>query len=684
MINSKLPFFFYGGDYNPDQWPEEIIEQDLKLLKLANVNIVTLPVFSWAIIQPDEETYNFEWLDKILNLLEKNNIFVCLATSTAAQPAWMSRKYPDMLPVDFSGIKHKHGGRVKFCPTNTKYRELSIKLASKLAERYKDYHNIVLWHVGNEYDNYCYCDHCQNEFRNWLKKRYGTLDNLNRAWNMNFWGHTVYSWEEIVAPSALNEMWNGPEKTCTTFQGIALDYNRFMSDSILECYLGEYNAIKKITPDIKITTNLMGTFKPLDYFKWAKHMDIVSWDNYPTYGTHHSTVAMRHDLMRGLKGGEPFMLIEQSPNQANWESFNAVKRPGEIKLQSYQAIAHGSDSVMFFQMRQSIGACEKYHGALIAHGGDEKTRIFKECKELGEELHSLGDSILDSKISSKVAIMFDWDNWWAIEFSSGPSILLKYLPNIEKYYRGFYEHNIPVDFIQSTDDLTKYDVVVAPVLYMLKDTVADNIKNFVSNGGTFITTFFSGYVDENDLVKRGGFPSELRDLLGIWVEELDALPPDKYNSIQMNNTLDKFEKEYKCNLLFDLINLESAEPLGVYGSDFYKGRPVFTRNKFGKGFSYYVGTDPELSFIDALVDQLDSGLSLSLNIIDPLPGVEITKRIKNNNEIYFILNHNDKQVSLNLKDNLFINLITNEKITNEKITNKLILNNYNVAILEKR
>lgn len=677
MINAKLPFILYGGDYNPDQWPKEVIEEDIRLLRLANINIVTLPVFSWALLQPDEDTYNFEWLDNILNLLRENNISVCLATSTAVQPAWMSRKYPEILPVDFDGRKREFGGRVKFCPNSKKYREFSVRLSTKMAQRYKDYDNIALWHIGNEYDNYCYCDHCREEFIEWLKKKYTTLDNLNLAWNNNFWGHTLYSWDEVTVPSGLSEMWYGQDKICTNFQGIALDYNRFMSDSILECYLGEYNAIKKITPNIQITTNLMGTFKPLDYFKWAEHMDVISWDNYPSYGAKPAIVAMRHDLMRSLKGGQPFMLMEQSPNQQNWQPYNTVKRPGELRLQSYQTLAHGADSIMFFQMRQSIGACEKYHGAVISHTGTENTRIFNDCKSLGEEFQILGDSILDSRFNSKVAIIFDWDNWWAVEFSSGPSVELKYIPQIEKYYKAFHNKNISVDFIRPTDDLSKYDVVVAPVLYMLKENVSDNIKAFVSAGGTFITTFFSGYVDENDRVKLGGYPSELRNLLGIWVEELDALPLEINNSIQMNNKLSGFDSEYKCNMLFDIINLEGAEALALYGNDFYRGLPVITRNNYGNGQAYYIGSNPEDKFVDDFVNYLDSKHSLALDFkIEP--GVEITKRVKGNKIIFFILNHNNKEISLNLKDKLFINLLTKEKVTN-----KLILNGKDVAILEQ-
>lgn len=661
MISRKTPFILYGGDYNPDQWSKETVIEDMKFFKLANINTVTLPVFSWALLQPDEDTYNFEWLDDILEILKKNDIYVCMATSTAVQPNWMSRKYPEILPVDFEGHKRKFGGRVKFCPNSEKYREFSVNLATKLAERYKDYPNIIAWHIGNEYDNYCYCDHCENKFKEWAKKKYKTIEEVNKAWNMNFWGHTLYSFDEIVAPSGLSEMWYGYDKQCTNFQGIAIDYNRFMSDSILECYLGEYKAIKAITPDIEITTNFMGTFKPLDYFKWAKYMDIVSWDNYPGLNADPSDTSLRHDLMRSLKNGKPFMLMEQTPNQQNWQPYNSVKRPGVMRLWSYQAVAHGADTVMFFQMRQSIGACEKYHGAVISHAGNENTRTFRECAELGEELKALGDTIIDSKYDAKVAIVFDWDNWWAVEFSSGPSIQLRYIDQIEKYYKAFHNLNIAVDFVEPTGDLSKYSVVLAPVLYMLKEGAADNIKNFVSNGGTFITTYFSGYVNENDLVRLGGYPAELRDMLGLWVEEIDALPPDMNNSINFIYKLNPMKDNYTCDMVCDIINLEGAESLAVYSSDFYKDKPVFTYNKYGDGLAYYIASNPEQAFLNDFALRLAKENNLLLGI-EPKEGVEITQRNKDNYSLTFVLNHNNDEVTLKLDNKNYINILNNEAI----------------------
>ncbi|GFP75692.1 beta-galactosidase [Clostridium fungisolvens] len=678
MINEKLPFMFYGGDYNPDQWPEEVLEEDIRLFKKADINVVTLPVFSWAKLQPSEEVYDFQWLDKIMDKLAENGLYVCLATSTAAQPAWMSKKYPEMLPVDFDGRKRKHGGRVNFCPTSEIYKDMSTKLTRKLAERYKDHPSLLLWHIGNEYGNYCYCDHCEEQFRIWLKKRYGTIENLNRAWNMSFWGHTVYEFDEIVVPSGISEMWRDNGRDRSNFQGISLDYHRFMSEAIFKCYLEEYKIIKEITPDLYVTTNLMGTFKPLDYFKWAEKMDVISWDNYPQLIDPMYVTALRHDLMRGLKDGKPFMLMEQTPSQQNWQPYNGLKRPGVMRLQSYQAVAHGADTVMFFQLRRSIGACEKYHGAVIEHVGHENTRVFRECTKLGEELNALKDKIIDSRIEAKVAIVFDWENWWAVELSSGPTIELNYIKQIEKYYKAFHDKNIAIDFVKSEADFSKYDVVIAPLLYMVKKGVADNIENFVENGGTFITTFFSGIVNENDLVTLGGYPGELRKVLGIWVEEIDALFPHMKNSIKVVNKAINLSNEYSCGMLCDILHLEGAEAIALYGSDFYKDSPVLTENKFGKGKAYYIASDPEELFIKDFIGHVCNEKNISSSF-ENIEGVEITERVKHDRKYIFILNHNEYSVELKLNKNAYVDLLTGDKKC-ESVT----INSKDLLILEDK
>ncbi len=438
----------------------------------------------------------------------------------------------------------------------------SARLAEKLAEHYKDYDNIVAWHISNEYGGECYCENCEKAFHVWLKKKYHTIEEVNRVWDTAFWGHTFYDWEEIVLPNLLSEHFAYER---TMFQGISLDYRRFNSDSILECYRLEYEAVKRHTPDIPVTTNLMGFYKPLDYQKWAKYMDMVSWDNYPSNQDTPAQIALSHELMRGIGGGKPFLLMEQTPSVTNWLPYNALKRPGVMRLWSYQAVAHGADSVMFFQMRRSIGACEKYHGAIIDHVGNENTRVFREAAALGAELKALGDETLGARARKETAILFDWDNWWAIEYSAGPSVLLKYRDEIQNYYTALYEQNMATDIIGVEDDFSDYRVIIAPVLYMVKPGVDEKIKAFVQAGGIFCNHFFSGYVDEHDLVVTGGYPGKLRDLLGIWVEESDALPEGETNHFTWKGA------RHEAVLLCDLLHLEGAEVLATYEEDFLCG-----------------------------------------------------------------------------------------------------------------
>lgn len=636
--NEKVKKILYGGDYNPEQWPEDTWEEDMRLLKLAHIDIVTLNVFSWASLQPDENTYCFEKLDKIMELVKKHGLKVCLATSTGAHPAWMARKYPDILRTEFNGMRRKFGGRHNSCPNSPTYRKYSVRLAEKLAEHYKDYDNIVAWHISNEYGGECYCENCERAFRVWLKDRYKTIDELNRAWNNSFWGHTMYDWEDVVLPNLLSEHFAGDR---TMFQGISLDYRRFNSDSILECCKLEYDALKAVTPDIPITTNMMGTYKALDYQKWAKELDFVSWDNYPSNDDSAASIALRHDLMRGIKQGKPFALMEQTPSVTNWLPYNALKRPGVMRLWSYQAVAHGADTVMFFQMKRSIGACEKYHGAVIDHVGNENTRVFREVSALGAELDTIGELTLGARTPAKAAIYFDWENWWAMEYSAGPSVRLHYVDEILKYYTAFNTLNIPVDFIGAEDDLSAYKVVAAPVMYMVKDGYDEKLRSFVQNGGSFLTTFFSGYVDKNDLVTVGGYPGKLRDILGIWVEEEDALPEGMNNSFVYNDVT------YPAEIICDLLHTETAVSYCGYESDFYKGMPVITENSFGKGSAYYVATASNESFYEKFLKDICEKAGVA-PILDTPKGVEATVRENENGVFLFLLNHTDEEQSVRL------------------------------------
>ncbi len=687
-LERRLPAFLFGGDYNPEQWTpafgyddETVWRDDLRLMREAGVNVATVGVFAWVALQPDEYTYTFDWLDRVLDLLHEDGVRVCLATGTAAQPAWLSAAYPDALPVGPDGLQRGQGLRQNYCPTSPDFRRLSVGLSRRLAERYRDHPALLLWHVSNEYtggagDNGepCICERCAARFRDWLRARYGSLDELNRRWSTAFWSHTYTNWAQVEPPSLFGER---------SVQGLALDYRRFMSDMQLECYQGEAEALRAVTPGVPITTNMMGTFKPLDYFAWAPHVDVISWDSYPQPGEHPSVVAFRHDLMRGLKGGQSWLLMEQTPSQVQWAPYNPLKRPGVMRLQSYQALARGSDAVMFFQWRQSRGSFEKYHGAIVAHSGRDDTRVFREAAALGAELKGLGDGILGTRLPARAALMFSWPNWWNVEFRPGPSSALRYLDEAQRYYRALWERNIAVDVIPPDRDLQGYDLVLAPLLNMVTAEQGAAVERYVEGGGTFLTTYFSGVVDETDCAWLGGYPGPLRRALGLWVEEFDPLTPDMHNTVvvPMGGALPP--GVYPCDLWCDLLHLEGATALAAYGEDFYAGRPAITEHRLGAGRALYVATRPAPELVSALVGRLldDRGIAAPL---DAPPNVEVTLRAGSADGVgdadghrayTFLLNHTDAPVSIPLPTPM------RDLLTDQRHEEQLTLPAKGVAIL---
>ncbi len=624
-INPRAPFIWHGGDYNPEQWPLATWDEDVALMQQCHYNVATVGVFSWVSLQPAADRFTFDWLDTVIEKLTAAGRYLCLATPSAAQPAWMSQAYPDVLHADERGRRVHHGNRTNYCPNSPTYRRFAVQMATKLAERYGTQPNLLIWHISNEYATPCYCDTCAAAFREWLQARYSSLDELNQRWWTPFWSHTYTDWSQIEPPYA-----DGERVT----HGLTIDYRRFQSDSMLACYKLERDAIKGITPTIPFTTNLMGTFPHLDYRAWAKELDVISWDCYPKPNGQTSDIAFAHDLHRGLKDGQPFMLLEQTPSSQNWQAVNALKRPGVLRLWSYLAVAHGADTVMYFQWRRGRGAGEKFHGAVVEHGGRSDTRVFREVTQLGAELAALGDTVIGAATPARVAILFDWNNWWAIEGAIGPINPKDYPAFVRKHYGALWRHNVPIDVIFSDSDLAPYDLVIAPMLHMVKPGVGARVEAFVQAGGSFVTTVFSGVVDETDLAFEG-YPGPLRQVLGIRVEEIDALYEGQTNRIVMADG----SGEYSCARLCDIIHSEGAAVLATYGDDFYMGTPVLTRNQFGQGHGYYIATDADEAF---LVDFYGSLLTQHgiAPLLDTPAGVEVAVREKAGRRLLFVLNHN--------------------------------------------
>lgn len=656
----------FGGDYNPEQWPEEIWLEDMHLLKDAQINTATINVFAWALLQPDEATYDFSILDKIVEMLVKNNYAIIMGTSTASLPAWMSQRYPDVNRTDFYGLEHKYGHRHNACPNSPTFRKYGKRLAGKIAERYGHLEELVCWHISNEYSGECYCDNCAKAFRVWLKKKYGSIEAVNKAWNTNFWSHTFYSFEEIVPPNYLGD---GIPNDKASFGGLSLDYARFNSQSIMQNFIDEKQAIRAFDDTTPVTTNLMGAYKPLNYFEFAKEMDIISWDAYPSFDTPFSYSSMMHDLMRGLRDGQPFMLMEQTPSQQNWQPFNSLKRPGQMRQMSYHAVAHGADTVQFFQLRRCIGAGEKFHGAVIDHVGTNETRVFKEVKQLGKELANLGDILLDGRTPAKVGLIFDWENYWALESAIGPNVELKYVDQVHRYYRELYKRNIPVDMVGLNSEFSHYDVLLAPCLYLLNEQITEKIETFTKNGGTFVTSTMSGLVDENDNVHLGGYPGPLKNVTGIWVEEFDAMPSTKQTSVKFG------EKLAYGTLLCDIIHPRGASVVATYGEEeFYRNTPVITMNAFGNGQAYYIGTVLDDTGMKLIFDQILTEKNIpSLYLPE---GIEMTERVNSNGRFVFVMNHLEKEETID------VSFKGKDVLTNTEIEPTFVLAPFDVKIIK--
>lgn len=648
---------WYGGDYNPDQWEPGVWQEDIGLLNKLGVNTVTLPVFAWARLQPGPDRFDFGWLDQILELLDANEIGVILATPTASQPAWMSAAYPDVLPLDSLGRRRRHGARNNYCPTSPVYLEHAYNLAEAMGNRYADHRRLRLWHVNNEYGPVCYCERCTDGFRAWLAERYGSTERLNEAWGTATWGHTVYDWSEIDLPSRLNVVELAPPGAVTpsASPSQSLDHVRYASWSLLQCFLSEKRALKAAGPSIPVTTNFHGPEQLIDWHEWAPHVDVVSWNSYPTDGAPASRSGLGHDLARATGRQNRFLLMEGAPGPTNWHPVATLKRPGQVRVESYQALARGSGSVLFFQVRQSRAGREVNHSALIPRSGHLDTRMGAELTALGEELRQIRLPLTAAPKRASVGIIFDWDSWRALQVTSGLDQRVHYFGVVADYHRAFFDRNIPVDLIGPGHDLSKYGLVVAPMLYVAGRQTAQRLGDFVKAGGVLVTTVLSGVADENACVHPGGSSEEWREMLGCWIEETDARPADHLNQI-------KFEDEsvsYPSDSLFDVIRPTSARVRATYLEDFYAGAPAITENHHGHGYAFHVGVMSEGAtqrLIGEILDRLK--IKAPLDAAAPLEAVEWNSP---DSSLLFIINHGRDPAAARLPDR-FRDLLADREI----------------------
>jgi len=623
----------YGGDYNPEQWPRDVWPTDARLMREAGVNLVTVGVFSWAWLQPEEDRFEFDWLDEVLDLLHRNGILVDLATATAAPPPWFSRRHPESLPVDRQGRTLWPGSRQTFCPSSTAYRAGAVRLAESLAKRYAGHPALAMWHVHNEYgchNGHCFCDASAGAFRAWLRRRYGDLEALNQAWGTAFWSQRYGDWEEI-----------GPPRTAPSFVNPTqqLDWWRFSSNELLECFRAEREVLARHTPSTPITTNLMAArFKTLDYWSWAPELDLVANDHYligeDPLG--HVDLALAADLSRSLAGGQPWLLMEHSTSAVNWQARNLAKQPGQMRRNSLAHVARGADGVMFFQWRQSRAGSEKFHSAMVPHAGTQ-TKVWREVVSLGAELQRIAE-VKGSRVDAEVALLWDWEAWWAVELDSHPSADLSYLELVRDHHAALWRHGITADLAHPAADLERYRLVLVPSLYLVSDAAAANLRGYVEAGGHLLVQFFSGIVDQHDHVRLGGHPGAFRDLLGVWVEELFPLPAGGGVRLDDGST---------ASLWSELVHADGAEVLARYADGPVAGGPAVTRN----GSAWYVSTRLAPGDLERLLGRVcdRAGVAPACGSAPP-PGVEVVRRRdplrRGRPSWLFAINHGGEPASL--------------------------------------
>ncbi|WP_137845500.1 beta-galactosidase [Microbacterium sp. 2FI] len=641
----------YGADYNPDQWPEEVWDDDVRLMREAGVNVVSLGIFAWSRIQPAEGVWDFAWLDTVIEKLHAGGIQVNLATATASPPPWVSATYPETLPADESGASFWPGSRQHFAPSSPVYRRLAGELVRRLAERYAQHPAVTMWHVGNEFGCHLpmdFSDAARDAYRGWLQGRYETIDALNDAWGTSFWSQRYGGFDEIFPPR-LAPYSHNPSSM--------LDWRRFSSDMLLECYLMERGILLAAGATQPITTNFMGPFKPADYAKWAPHMDVIADDCYPDPANPNRIrdAAFQRDLVRSLKPGVPWILMEQATDAVNWRPSNPGKRPGVLAAETAQSVGRGADGIMFFQWRQSRAGSEKFHSAMLPHAGTD-TATWRSVTDLGARLGALPALPAPGR-DARVAVVFDWENWWAIEGRDHP-VEIDYLALVLEWYGALHKRGIMVDIVAPERIDGGYDLVLAPALYLLRDAGAAALNRFVDGGGTLLTGPFSDIVDEHDQFRDGGFVTQLGPALGIRFEDFGALGGASTGGMGVGAQVARVGTiaggrvdfsvggvEATGSLVAEVVHPAGAEVVASFTSGAAAGSPALTRHMYGSGEAWYVATMPDAAGIDAVVGALVAASGVR-PIIDDLPaGLEVARR----GDLVTVINHGDATVEVGLE-----------------------------------
>ena len=633
-LDLGLDGLVFGCDYNPEQWSRETWVEDVALMREAGVNLVAINIFGWSHVEPEPGRFRFDDLDTVIDLLHEAGIGVNLGTGTSSPPPWLTTRHPEVLPVAADGTTRWPGGRQAHCPSSPVFRERALELVRATAERYGSHPALKLWHVSNElgcHNALCYCDESALAFRAWLEARHGTVDALNAAWGTAFWSQRYSSFTEVLPPRATLSFVN-PAQT--------IDFHRFSSDALLEHYRAEAEVIR-LASAVPITTNFMvaAHIRNQDYWTWAGDMAVIANDHYLDHRLERPEVELSFaaDTTRGLAGGAPWILMEHSTGAVNWQPRNLTKAPGEMLRNTASHVARGADGICFFQWRASVKGTEKFHSALLPHAGTS-SRTWRDSVELGALAGRLGE-LQGSRVVADVALVFSWENWWAADLEAHPTSDFSYIEQVHRLYGALWELGVTVDVVAPGAPLDGYSLVVVPSLYLVRDEHAAVVDDFVARGGSALVTFFSGVVDETDAVRVGGYPGAFRDLLGVRVDEFAPLPVGGRVEV-VGGPVDG-----TGSLWSEPVELVGAEAVLDYASGSLAGRPAVTRNAHGRGLGWYVSTELDAATLRHVVARaVDEAGVAPRSEVAGRAGVEVVRRVGDQHEWVFVLNHSDDVV----------------------------------------
>ena len=589
-LSGQQERIWYGGDYNPDQWPEEVWDDDVRLMKKAGVNLVSVGIFSWAKIETSEGVYDFDWLDRIIDKLGEAGVAVDLASATASPPMWLTQAHPEVLWKDYRGDVCQPGARQHWRPTSPVFREYALKLCRAMAEHYKGNPYVVAWHVSNEYgchNRFDYSEDAEHAFQQWCEERYGTIDAVNDAWGTAFWAQRMNDFSEIVPPRFIGDgNFMNPGKL--------LDFKRFSSDALKAFYIAERDTLAEITPDLPLTTNFMvsASGSVLDYDDWGDEVDFVSNDHYFIPGEAHlDELAFSASLVDGIARKDPWFLMEHSTSAVNWREINYRKEPGQLVRDSLAHVAMGADAVCYFQWRQSKAGAEKFHSAMVPHAGEDSA-VFRDVCELGADLNKLSDEgILGSRLAkSRVAVVFDYESEWATEHTATPTQHVHHVDEPLAWFRALADQGVTADVVPVRGAWDDYEMVVLPSVYLLSEETTRRVRDYVVGGGRLVVTYYTGISDEKDHVWLGGYPGSIRDVVGVRVEEFMPMGND-FTGVPDHLDLSNGAVAHDIADVIGSVD-ESATVLATFKDNPWTGMdgvPAIVANTFGEGRSVYVG-----------------------------------------------------------------------------------------------